>query len=313
MLQLSGGDLGRLDGGAISVRSLDVTDKREVGTLGLVRIRMTPASYVERLADIATFKNADEVLQIGSFSTPPILEDVATLTLDDSDIADLRRCRVGDCGLHLPAEAIERFARQIDWSRPDAADRANQLMRHILVEYVTAYLSDGAAATMTYANQRKPLSLEREFAALVEADAGGWRHFPELRQHLMRFPRARALHTTDQIYWSKEKVARKGVVTITHLAVAHRPQGTPAEYAIASKHIYGAHYYDASLGLTILVRDPLSHTPATYLAYLNRSRIDAFGGIFGGLTRSIVRSRAKATVSEQLARVKRMLESTSGS
>ena len=48
--------------------------------------------------------------------------------------------------------------------------------------------------------------------------------------------------------------------------------------AIASKQIYGTHYFDASLGLTVLVRDRSVSSPAMYLVYLNRSRVDIFDG-----------------------------------
>jgi hypothetical protein len=77
---------------------------------------------------------------------------------------------------------------------------------------------------------------------------------------------------------------------------------------VASKQIYGSHYYDASLGLTILLRDGSGPSPATYVAYVNRSRVDVFGGLFGGLARSLVSSKAKGTVSDQLARLRTVLE-----
>ena len=80
------------------------------------------------------------------------------------------------------------------------------------------------------------------------------------------------------------------------------------DYAVASKHIYGTHYFDASLGLTLLLRDRSGSSAATYVAYVNRSRVDAFGGVFGGVTRKFVTSRARSTVSDNLARLQLMLE-----
>ena len=46
----------RINAGQVVVRTLDATDPREVATLGVVRIRVTPEFYAERLADIVTFK-----------------------------------------------------------------------------------------------------------------------------------------------------------------------------------------------------------------------------------------------------------------
>ena len=78
-------------------------------------------------------------------------------------------------------------------------------------------------------------------------------------------------------------------------------------YAVASKQIYAMHYYDASLGLTLLVPDATAAEPATYVVYVNRSRIDLFEGVFGGMIRRIVAGRARGLVSEQLLRLQRVL------
>ena len=67
-------------------------------------------SIVDQLRDIVAFKRAGAaVLQIGVFSNPARVEDVAGLSLDERDLENLRRCRPGDCKLQLSAEALERF------------------------------------------------------------------------------------------------------------------------------------------------------------------------------------------------------------
>jgi len=306
-LHITSSDVDRIDGAQVLSRTLDPSDKREVATLGVVRIRMTPEFYVERLADVAQFKRDDAVLQIGAFRNPPDLRDVAALTLDDSDLRSLRDCRVGSCGVQLPAAAIERF-RGIDWQRADAPGRANVLMREILIEYVTSYLKAGSSANMQYVDQREPVNVAREFASLTDSDPDTWRRFPDLRKHLLECPVTKTAGTIDLVYWSKEKVGRRSVVSVTHLAISRTASESPADYVVASKHLYGTHYYDASLGLTLLVRDRSSSSSVTYLVYVNRSRVDVFGGVFGGITRKIVTSKARSTVADQLARLQRTLE-----
>jgi hypothetical protein len=305
---LTNADFDRINQGQVVARTLPVTDPREVGTFGVVRVRITPEFYVERLADIANFKRDDAVLQIGVFGNPPTLQDVGGLTLDDADIRSLRGCRIGDCGMQLSADAISRFREELDWRRADAQQHANSLMRQILVEYVTEYQKAGAAASMQYADQPIPVNLRSEFVALAEAERGAWLQFPTLKQHLFEYPRAGAPGTTDVVYWSKEKVGRRTVASVTHLAISRTAGDSPTDYAVASKHIYGTHYFDASLGLTVLLRDRSSPSAATYVAYLNRSRVDAFGGVFGSVTRKFVTSRARSTVSENLARLQLTLE-----
>ena len=77
------------------------------------------------------------------------------------------------------------------------------------------------------------------------------------------YPMEHTPETSDILYWSKERVSRRLVVSVTHLAISRTTHG-PSAYAIASKQIYGTHYFDASLGLTVLVRDRSVSSPAMY-------------------------------------------------
>lgn len=306
--QLTKADFDRIDGGQVVSRTMEVSDAREVATFGVVGVKITPEFYVERLANIVTFKKDEAVLQIGAFGDPPDLLDVKDLTLDDSDIRSLRRCRVGDCGVQLSADAIDRFRREVDWRREDVPQQANGLMRRILVDYVTRYLRTGAAASMEYADQSRSVNLEREFVSLAESGMAGWAEFPALRRYLFEYPEQESPGTIDRMYWSKERVGARNVISVTQLAIMHAGRESPADYTVASKQIYGTHYYDASLGLTILLRDRSAPSTVTYIAYLNRSRIDIFDGLFGGVARHIVSSKARGVVTNQLARLQRTLE-----
>jgi hypothetical protein len=301
-------EIGRIDAGQVISRTLDTSHNREVATLGIVRIKVTPEFYVERLADIATFKRDEAVLQIGTFSSPPQLDDVANLSLEEADVRRLRDCRVGDCAVQLSADAIERFRTEVDWPAANVQRDATSVMRHILVDYVTRYLAIGSAAAMEYADTSAPLNLGREFTSLAEADTSTWRYIPDLRRHLTEFPAVDTDETVDVVYWSKERVNRRPVISVTHLAIVPARDDSPADYAVASKQIYGMHYFDASLGLTLLVRDGAASSSATYVVYVNRSRVDLFDGMFGRIARSIVSGKARSLVSEQLARLRQTLE-----
>ena len=309
VFKMTDADIGRVDAGHVVSRSVSARDPREVATLGVVRIRATPDFYVERLADVVNFKRDEAVLQIGTFRSPPHLDDVADLTLDPWDVRKLRECRVGACGVQLSAEAIERFRKDVDWRRADAELelQASRVMRQILVDYVMRYHDRGTTAFIQYTDNGEPLDLDREFRALVDADVETWQYFPDLRQHLLTYPTTHTPGTTDLVYWSKERVSRRVVVSITHLAISSRASG-PAEYAIASKQIYGSHYFEASLGLTVLLRDQAAAFPAMYLVYWNRSRVDVFNGVFSGVARRIVNTRARSLVAEQLEQLQQSVE-----
>jgi hypothetical protein len=299
-------DVARAARGQVVARTLPAPEDREVVTAGVVRVRATPEFYVQRIEDIVNFKKSDAVLQIGQFSTPPRLDDVEALTLDASDIESLRECRVGRCGLQLTGDAIGRF-KAIDWRARNAAAEANRVMREVLVDHVREYLAAGSA-DMHYADKGSPFSVHQVFATLVETGDGGWHLFPTLRRHLTRFPHERSARADDLVYWSKEQVGRKTVVSVTHLATERLGSESPADYAVASRQIYGSHYFDASLGLTVLVSDAAGPAPGTYVVYVNRSRIDMFGGLFGGVVKRVVTSRARSTVATELERMRASLE-----
>lgn len=303
---LSNEDTRRIDDGQVVARTLEVENRREVATLGIVRIDTTPAIYVERLVDIVNFKRTGDVLQVGTFSSPPQPADVAALSVDERDLKRLRDCRVGDCSIRLSAEGIERF-REIDWNAVDASRRANGLLRELLLDYVTRYRESGAAAAIEYAGTPSPLNVGREFASLVDADTAIWKYAPHLRWHLLEYPVAIDENTSDFIYWSKELVHGRPVISITHVLIAKATDKSPVRYAIGSKQIYATHYFDASLGLTLLISDPAASSRGTYVVYLNRTRIDLFEGLFGSVARRVAAGRARSLVAAQLERLQRVL------
>jgi hypothetical protein len=305
---VSSQEIETIDDGRVMARTLAARDPREVATLGVVRVQVTPEFYVEQLADIVRFKRTEAVLEIGRFGNPPDLRDVADLTLDDADIGRLRDCQIGDCGIQLSAEAIAQFRKAVDWRRPDVASQASRLMGQILVEYVTNYRNAGTPVSMEYADGSDRVNTSREFASLVDGDHATWQQFADLRRHLLQYPSAPSPQTNDILYWSKERASRRTIVSVTHLAISRTTRG-PTDYAIASKQLYASRYFDASLGLTLLLPDPsATSSPATYLVYLNRSRVDLFDGMFGGLARRMVSTRVRSIVTQQLERLQQSME-----
>jgi hypothetical protein len=305
---LTASDFAKIDAGEVFAKGTAAGDARDIATFGIVRARITPAFYVARLADIASFKKDDAVVQIGVFSRQPALRDVESLTLDEHDMRSLRECRVGHCGLQLPAETIRRLRSDVDWTRADAQQRANGLIHQMLVDYVTRYQQAGTGASMQYADRDDVIDVRNEFLSLASSDAGGWGRFSALRRHFVEYPGASTTDARDLVYWSKEIVGRRTVASVTHLAILPCPSDSSAAFAVGSKQIYGTHYFDASVGLTVLVPDPSSPSPSTYVAYLNRSRVDVIGGVFGGVAKKIIASKARSTVADQLGRLRSRLE-----
>jgi hypothetical protein len=287
-------------------RSLPTQDSREVATLGAVHLRVPARFYLDQLRDVVSFKQAEAVQQIGTFGHPARVEDVAGLTIPDDQLERLRRCRPHDCNLQLSAAAIARFQAEVDWNSPRAAEGANAVLRRILVDLVNQYRSSGAAALMEYNDRRQPLATAHAFATMVAERPVVLQRYPALYRHVVYFPAAAAPDVQDVIYWSREKMGPAVIISVTHMAYAtlDAPAGA---YAVASKQLYGSQYFDASLGLTLVLPDAADRASA-YLVYVNRSRLDVLGGVLGALKRPIVRSRTRSAVADHMIKVRDMVE-----
>jgi hypothetical protein len=145
---VSPADVTRIDCGEVFSRTLDVHNQREVATLGIVRIATSPSRYIERLRDIGTFKHTGDVLQVGAFASPPQPADLAALVIDERDLKRLRDCRVDNCEIRLPADAIESLHRSVDWHAADASQQAARVIRQVLRNYVAGYAPGGTMPTL---------------------------------------------------------------------------------------------------------------------------------------------------------------------
>src|ERR1051325_4681593 len=113
-----------------------------------------------------TQKSSSAILEIGSFSAEPSLNDLAGLTLEAGDIEDLKDCLVGDCQIKLSAPMIERFRKEIDWTRPDYQLAVTNLFKQILTDYVRDYRARGDAALIEYNDKPDEVRLADEERAV---------------------------------------------------------------------------------------------------------------------------------------------------
>jgi hypothetical protein len=282
------------------VRSLDVSDGREVAVAGAVHVGVPPAFYADLLRDVTTFKRSEEIVQIGRLSSPPVLADLAALTVDADDRESLARCRPGKCGVQLPAAAILRFQREVRWRTPHEAADVDRVMRETVLGIVDAYRR-GDGARVSYDDAARSISPAAEFRAMIEQPPAVVARFPELRRHLIDYPAASPA-IEDVFYWSKEKMGPSAVITVTHLAIARVDDRPPLAYVAASKQLYGAHYFDTSLGISVILHG--NHDGEMYLAYVNRSRVDVLTGMLGGMKRALLRSRMRGAVAGALEAAK---------
>ena len=154
-------------------------------------------------------------------------------------------------------------------------------------------------------------SLQRAAAAAKD----GWQDAVQQAFRCAMLTRAQAYLATVRIhpdtesflYWSKERLSRKAIVSITHVTITRGESPGMPEVLVAGKGIYATHYLDASLGQTALVRGEAG-SPG-YLVYINRSEVDVLQGMFGGIIRWFMERQLKSEASGVLLGLRRRLES----
>jgi hypothetical protein len=299
-----------LEHGQAFARILDLTLPSEVPVFGVIRVKVPGDFLIEKYRDIVNFKKSKEVLQIGKFHLPPQIEDLNPLTLDQSEMDTLKKCTVGDCPLKLPAETIERFRKNVNWSSPDHSNQASALYKEVLFEQARSYVLNGNAALPVYNDKKTPVRLSDEFMSILQASPYLLKYAPALTGYLRDYPHGNPARTEEMLYWSKEKFGYKAVVSLTHVTIYRLVRPEADWTLIASKQIYANHYFQGSLGLAMFVENkgPASNTDG-YLMYLNRSRADLPLGFFSGLIRYFLRRRVLDGTDKYLRLTRERLES----
>jgi len=299
-------DLTAVSRGKLVKKALETRSRTELAFFGITDVNAPPSLLVDRFRDIETFKKSESVLKVKKMSDPPSLQNFKDMTLEKTDLKELQKCKPGKCDMKLSTKMIERFQQEIKWSEAGADDKATELFRHLLFEYVQGYLSSGNSALIQYHDQKKPVSLPQEFKSILEGSAFVREKLPQFYQYLMNYPTQSLENTENFLYWSKETLKFRPVITITHVTI-FRPN--PQEAFIASKQIYANHYLTGSLALTGMISQNENPDQAGfYLFYLNRTRTDMLGGLLSGLKRSLARSRSTAALDENLTLIKVRLE-----
>jgi hypothetical protein len=279
---------------------------REVMVFAAVPVKIGPDRLVAWMRRVAAFKKSPYVLAIQRFSDPPRIEDLAALNLDHEDLEAIRDCRPGDCGLKLAGAEMEMLRRAATGAGADWKPALDRAFREVVLERVQAYRGGGHAALKDYDDRREPVSLDARFAALLGHIAFLTLGLPQFTDALARYPSVPAANIESFLYWSKEGLSGKPVVSATHVSIVRHDDGVRPEVLVAGKGIFATHYVTASIGLTALMRGP---DGKRYLVYLNRSEVDVLGGFFGGVARMFMERRLKSEASDILRGLRTRLES----
>ncbi len=276
----------------------------EVAVFGAAWIKATPQQYVDRVKQIETFEQGGGFKNTTRISDPPRLEDFDKLTLPDADIADLRRCRVGDCNVKLGAQELKKLQTEIDWRKPTAKADVVALFRRFAYEYVVGYREGGNARLAVYRDADRPTFVANEFRSMIER-LPALAALPDLQRYLLDYPAASLPGSTDFLYWQETRFGLKPTIRINHLVIQERSEAT----VVASKMLYASHYFWTALELRVLLPDA-ERGPGFWFVMVSRARSDGLSGFVGRILRGRVRNEASKGTLSALVATRSMLEGT---
>src|ERR1035437_343911 len=299
-------DRRQLDRGASIARILPGQDQA-IAVVAAVAVDIDGDRLVQWMRRIEELKKSAYVLAIGRFSDPPQIEDLDGLALDDEELSEILVCRPGSCGLKLSAVEMTQLQRAAADAGRDWQPRLQQAFRGVVLERVKTYLVDGHAALAPYVDDGGRVWPATRFASVLGHSVFLTEHLPQFAQYLSRYPRTRTPAPESFVYWSKERLARKAIISATHVSILRSDEPGLPDALVAGEEIFATHYVNASLGITAIMpgRPGAQH----YLAYVNRSEVDVLGGMFGGLVRWFMQRRLKAEAANVLQGLRQRLES----
>jgi hypothetical protein len=262
--------------------TLDAPEKTEIATLGVVRLEVPRAFYVDRVKQLTGLLSSGPRQLSGAFGDPAKLEDVAALVLDLSDVKALEKCEPLECDVKLPASQMEKFRAALAGSGAPAP-RADSVMRDWLVAYVNAYRADSTEETVVYDDTRHSVRSSDAFRALMaEPMIAGLDGAPFAS--VLAPPRsARPADVATRISWELNRMpGLKPTLEVLERSMYSSPAHTDESW-MTSKLLYASHYFESQVDfLTVADAPASSGKSAMYLVVLRRSKFDDLpsGGLF---------------------------------
>jgi hypothetical protein len=281
---ISSADLRKLEMGEPIARVVPA-GKGEVAMAGIVKVSVDGERLIAWYREIEALKKSQFVAQIGRFSNPPRIEDLERLTLDESDLDDIRRCTPGDCGLKLSdAEISHLHEADARAARAQELAAVQRAFRQIMVWRIQAYHLEGAHRTP---EPPKFLTL----------------NWPQVASSIDRHP-SPGIETL--LYWSKERLGHgKPMISVTKLSIVQGHGESLPDPIVIGRQLFATHYVDASWSVTTITQ---GGDGSKYLVYLNQSEVDLLGGLFGGIVRAGIQRQLRGQAGSQLRALKQRLE-----
>jgi len=129
------------------------------------------------------------------------------------------RVRSGACGVKLSDEDIAHLRQTAAAAGTNWKPVVQEAFRGVVLARVQKYFMDGLPGLPPYHDQKTPVSLDAEFAAIVEESRFLVARQPDLTDYLTQYPRRASAGVESFFYWSKEALGGKPIITVTHVSI----------------------------------------------------------------------------------------------
>jgi hypothetical protein len=302
---LKDSEIADIEHGKAVAKILDSPTPSEVFVFGSVFIKTQPSAYVHIATDLDNLKSLPNYLAIGRFSSPPQLSDLSGFELDADDVNDLKECKPGNCEIQLPAENIEQFKSQIDWSATDLVGQVNNLAKKMALGALLAYQKGGNAALGTYRDKKSAAQVSEQFHALLSRSSVLPERLPAFYSYLLDYPKTSLPDSSSVFYWEKVKFGLKPTLRMNQQITARATSEHGPIDVVAIKQLYASHYFQTALDLYFCVP---GNSEGFYLVTVKGSEQAGLTGPKGGMVRKVAIDKTRSSLEKSLEAIKTQLE-----
>jgi hypothetical protein len=306
---LSADEIGAVEAGRPVVKVLQWGGPSEVYLFGAVHVDGALEDYLSVARDVRRLRGAPGLLGIAELAEEPTAADLKALAFEPGDLKALKECREGACHVQLPTASIQAFHDGVDFTRADAAERANELGRSMILQLLRSYQQGGHFALGEYRDKQNPARIGEQFETMVGRASVLPDVIPELRRYLLEYPRASLANAESFFYWEKVDLGLRPTIRVNH-AVVYRGRAGGSDFgAVAVKQLYATHYFHTALDLSVCVEDGAGRTSSGfYLLTVKGSQQGGLTGVKGSVLRTTVIDKAKHWLEGALGFMKRTVE-----
>ena len=281
----------------------------EVAVFGAIYINASPEEYLKAAQNVAALRKSPNYLGVRKFSSPPQLSDLEGFVLDEDDIKDLKNCKPGKCELQLPAESMQDFKTQVNWSSPDVSGQVNSLGQKMALDALVRYQKDGNSALGSYYDKEHPVHVTERFESLLQESPSLSHYLPDLDKYLVGYPHTQLPNAENVFYWEKVKFGLKPTLRMNHMVIYRGSEPSGPLDSVAIKQLYASHYFQTAIDLSVCAKDSSQpDAKGFYLITVKGSRQAGLTGPKGSIVRKNAVSRIRSSLETSLTHIKGVLE-----